>query len=759
MRDLVEFVYRRGDLISAGISTDRLLEGSEIHRAYQQQMQYPKEIYLSHKHEQEDVILTITGRIDCLIQSETPVVEEIKSCLVIPSEPRFLHAAQAKLYAYLYGQKNEGVFTQAVMVYISVADGTIEKYPLQYTQQQLQTFYEETVSYYIHFLKHAAHFQLLRNDSVAQLGFPFENYRPSQRELAAQVYTALRQKQTLYISSPTGTGKTVAVLYPAIKALVQEGLEKLFFLTARGTNAAQAQDCLARMYANGLRLHSITLTAKEEICPMEHYDCNPEVCPYANGYLDRINTALYEALPTLAWDKNAILAYCTEKQLCPFEFSLDLSLYCDVIICDCNYAFHPAVKLMRYFGQRGKYALLVDEAHNLVERARDMFSATLSKENVMQLRRVLPKGDKSVLSRALEKLNKHFITLAKEPETFLQLDAPDETFIADAYAVYNVLENTDFSQSGGLFTPMQELFLTLMAFLRVYELYGDGFVTYYTRQAGGTVKMYCIDTAPNLQKTLSRVHSAVFFSGTLQPMEYYRRMLSGERDDPYIILPSPFAPENFCVAVEDSIATTYRERAFTFEQVAQAILYAIDAKPGNYMAFFPSYAYLQAVLQCLLLMRPALHYAQQSPGMAKEDRQAFLQRFIPGEAVLGLAVMGGIFGESIDLEADKLIGAIVVGVGLPQVSPERELIRQYFNDLYEDGFAYAYRYPGINRVLQAAGRVIRTPEDKGTLLLIDKRFTQREYLALLPDSYHPIVAVNAAQIAKRFVGFWQQTLQ
>ena len=537
----------------------------------------------------------------------------------------------------------------------------------------------------------------------------------------------------------------MAVLFPVIKLVASLTDPKIFYLTARTTGRTVAEQALDEMRRHGLRLKTLTLTAKDRICFNPEATCDPEECAYAKGHFDRLGQALEETFRQDAFTRNTIETAARQHQVCPFEFSLDLAQWSDCIICDYNYAFDPRVHLRRFFLETDFTCLfLVDEAHNLVDRSREMFSACLDKEKVLALRRELPKKQFKI-HQPLNKINSWMVnarrnchTKTVDPQTkwYAESQAPED-LIPLLRRFTRAAENwLGKNQRPPFREALLELFFDANSFLRVAEQYNEAYVTIYERQEKQlTVKLYCLDPAPQMKNALQRCAGVVFFSATLTPAHYFWKMFGCAKNLQTISLPSPFPSQNLGLFVADDIATYYHQRDRTRQLVAETIRTLVAQKRGNYLLFFPSYAYLRMVQEILSSANSDFELLVQTPGMKEADKKAFLARFeATGESTLvAMAVMGGIFGEGIDLVGDRLSGAIVVGVGLPGISPQRELIRDYFDQRDGAGFAYAYQYPGINRVLQAAGRVIRSETDRGVVLLIDQRFRTQRYRKLLPN--------------------------
>jgi DNA excision repair protein ERCC-2 len=585
--------------------------------------------------------------------------------------------------------------------------------------------------------------------------------------LAVAVYKTLTVGRKLYAQAPTGTGKTIATIFPAVKALGMGYVEKVFFLTAKTVTRQLAEEAFNRLRKAGLRFKTITLTAKEKICFIPGAACTPEECPYAKAYYDRIGLALNDCWGLEAFTREVIEQQARKHMICPFEFSLDLALWADAVICDYNYVFDPRVYLKRFFDENNvQNCILVDEAHNLVDRAREMYSAEITKQAFMDLKKSI-KDKLPRLAKAIGKINSFLVKTGKLCVEKSAVGQPDYcvreqpltdmfpllrkyTSLAEEWLAKN--EPSDYREE------LLDIYFKVYAFLRTADMYDERYVTYVEKvEKDVKLKHFCVDPSYLLRQALARGRAAVFFSATLTPLEYFWEMLGGEEGDCKIAVASPFARENLCLLVATNISTTYKTRENTYDEVVDSITAAIEARAGNYLVFLPSYRYMDEVYQRFCLKNPLTRIIRQVGEMAEEERLEFLRQFSGDNAVtlVGFAVMGGIFGEGIDLAGERLLGAIVVGVGLPQVCLEREIIRKWFDNNGRQGFEYAYVYPGMNKVLQAAGRVIRTENDRGLVLLIDDRFFQSRYRRLFPTEWYGAVGVKTAgSIADRANRFW-----
>jgi len=768
VRDLVGYVLRAGDINIGFVSADRALEGIAGHRAVRRERpaSYRAEVALSLTVEGELVSLDVGGRVDgLLLAAEGAVLEEIKTTTAPPGsisqEANPLHWAQLRCYGHMLARQYELQEVELRLTYYHLAEGQEVSFSETRPAEELAIYFASIARPYLAWLEKKAAWAAERDASILRLSFPYQAYRPGQRELCAAVYRTARDGKTLYVRAPTGIGKTAAVLFPALKAMAEGCGEKIFYLTAKTTVRTVVEKTFDDLRRTGLRCKTLTLTAKEKLCFCAETNCTPEACEYARGHYDRVGRAIEAIFPQAAYTRELILEYAARYRVCPFEFSLELAGWADCVICDYNYAFDPRVYLRRFFIAGGDFLLLVDEAHNLVQRAQEMFSAELTKAPILALQKAV-RAVAPELGRVLHRLNAQMVALRKQCEAsdgyFTQAEIPAGlTACLQEFAVL-AQRWLGREEADPFRTELLDQYFAAQDFLRTAAEFGADYVVYGIK-AGSDVrlKLFCLDPARRLRAVVRLGRAAVFFSATLHPLGFYIRMLGGEADSAGFELPSPFPRDNLLLLVDDRTPTRYRQRHLSYDRIALAIAVLARGKPGNYLAFFPSYEYMAAVYEIFCRDNPDCRVVRQVAGMSEEERDDFLRGFAEGAAdsLVGFAVMGGIFGEGIDLVGERLSGAVVVGVGLPQVSPEREIIRAYFAAAGEDGFAYAYDYPGMARVLQAVGRVIRTENDRGVVLLLDERFAQARYRRLFPPEWYPVrPAGSQANLGKVIDRFW-----
>ncbi|CRZ35504.1 Rad3-related DNA helicase [Herbinix hemicellulosilytica] len=791
VRNLVEFIMRSGDLDNTRggkIDTEAMQAGSRIHRKIQKQMgaNYTAEVPLSITVPitYEDVLfdLTVEGRADGIILNEVKdrvdsdkisdeyeelpeiTIDEIKGVymdLHILKEPVAVHRAQAMCYAYMYAVKNGHEKIGIRLTYCNLETENVKYFEEVLSLQDLAEWFEELINEYAKWAVWQMKWVVKRDEQIKKLDFPFA-YRKGQKELVTGVYKTILRKKKLFIEAPTGVGKTISTVFPAVKAMGMGIATRIFYLTAKTITRTVAEETFRLLAQKGLNMKVTTITAKEKICILAKPDCNPVSCERAKGHYDRINDAVYDMLTSEnEISRDSILYYAEKHKVCPFEMSLDLSLWSDAIICDYNYVFDPNVYLRRFFAADKKedYVFLIDEAHNLVDRAREMYSAVLYKDDFLEVKKFI-KELSPKLAKLLDNCNKELLKLRRECDEFevweeissfyfslLRLMTEFETF----------LQENDINEGR---EEILKLYMDIRHFMNIYELLDDNYRIYtdYDESDKFRIKLQCMDPSKNLSGCYEKGRSAILFSATLLPIRYYMDQLGGTDEDYAVYAPSSFSKENRLVMVGADVSTKYtRRNEREYRKIIKYIKEFTDAKTGNYMVFFPSYQMMQAVAD--LAKEELEGLVIQDSNMTEGEREAFLENFVenPKESRIGFCVMGGIFSEGIDLKYSRLIGAVIVGTGLPMVCNERELFRNYFDEKKGKGFDYAYLYQGMNKVLQSAGRVIRTNEDRGAILLLDERFLSPQYYQLFPGEWFPFEIVNLNNIRNTIKSFWDKS--
>ncbi len=793
VRNLVEFILREGDIDNRGgkaASAEAMQEGSRMHRKIQRRMgsNYHAEVPLRIVIEEENYQLVVEGRADgILIESADEqeytfadnfnrlelgedvrvTIDEIKGIyqkVELLEKPIGVHLAQAMCYAYIYAVQHDLPRIRVQMTYCNLDTEDIRYFKEEFAFAELSEWFLHLIAEYKKWADFQFAWRTLRQASIRQLEFPYE-YRAGQKELAVDVYRTIARKKNLFIQAPTGVGKTISTVFPAVKA-VGEGLgDKIFYLTAKTITGTVARETFELLRKKGYQAKVVWITAKEKMCRCEEMDCNPVHCPYAKGHYDRVNDAVYNLLQKEdVFTREVLLEQADAYMVCPFELSLDVATWADDIICDYNYVFDPNVYLKRFFaeGAKGDYIFLVDEAHNLVERSRKMYSAELYKEDFLAVKKLIRRYDEK-LAADFEKCNRILLAYKRECETYMLYDNIGNL----SFALMRLAANLDeFLQKRAEFPERKEVtefYLNLRNFMSIYELVDEHYVIYSEHEEDGRFKLrlYCVDPSLNLQERIDKGNATIFFSATFLPIQYYKNLLSTKKDNYAVYAKTTFSENQRLLLIGSDVSSKYtRRNEQEFARIAEYVRATAQARKGNYMVFFPSYKMMQQVYD-VLGEAEQLTTLMQQPGMKEEEREAFLFAFSKEESekrsgsLVAFCVLGGIFGEGIDLKHEQLIGAIIVGTGLPQISNEREILMNYYEKRSGEGFDYAYRYPGMNKVLQAAGRVIRTVSDVGVIELLDERFLQSDYRGLFPREWEKRTVCNVGNVAEYLHAFWE----
>lgn len=858
VRELVEFVMRSGSIFASFVSRARAVEGTKAHKKIQNAMDanYEKEVKLVHEYVAQDITFVVEGRADGIIRDLIAVtIDEIKSTRtsleVIDEDYNPLHWAQAKCYAYFYAAQNHLKDMNVRLTYYNLDTKETKHLLKVYQFDELECFFKEIIEKYAIWIRFYMDWSKERTSYLKALTFPFEGYRIGQRELAVNVYKSITNESNLYVNAPTGIGKTISTLFPALKAMGEGHVGKIFYLTAKTITRTVAEKSIQMIYDKGTRVKAITLTAKDKICFLDERSCHPDFCHYAEGHFDRVDEAVYDAIThTDLFTRDVIEDYAKKYNVCPFELSLDLAIYADVVICDYNYIFDPTVALKRFLDQRD-FVILVDEAHNLVDRAREMYSESLSKRQFLSVKKSVSKQYPTI-SKELGKLNEYLLSIRKD-----YIDLTGSMISKEAPTKFNrmvrqfINECDKKLQKGAMHKLPQdllELYFRAYNFNKIYEFFDERYITYADQVDGDIIfKLFCMDPSYLIGNMVSACKSVIFFSATLMPIDYYKYMLSGEGERA-IALPSPFDQTKSLKLMATDVSTRYQHREGSYKKICEYIIKVSQAKVGNYMVFFPSYKYMKDVygyymehygetnvevgqevsckssmeqeeqeipcesnmqqvgqeISCESSMEqgeqevpsessmqqvgeeipymisrrevkqdgrereqgqqwhkedsPQIELIMQDTNMDEEAREAFLAQFEknPTKTKIGFCVLGGIFSEGIDLTEDRLIGVVIVSVGLPQIGLEKDLIKYHFEDQEKEGYHYAYTYPGMNKVLQAIGRLIRTEKDKGVILLIDDRFNTPLYSSLMPAEYSDRKCTQLRYVTEQVESFWDE---
>jgi DNA excision repair protein ERCC-2 len=748
VRALVEYVFRSGSLDSGFRTMSTLAEGTKAHQKIQKQYSEldQKEVYLNTEIPHGDLLFVVDGRCDGLLIAEDGriIIDEIKSTAmnvdVIIEDLYPVHWAQAKFYAYMYATKNGISRMRVRLTYVQVDTEEQKQFEQEVLLEELILYVEHIIERYAPYASLLYRNKRLRDESIEKLPFPYPAFREGQRKLAGSVYKSIEEGRKLFAKAPTGIGKTISTLYPSIKAIGQGKVQHLFYVTARTITRTAAEEAFSLMRSHGLHMHSVTLTAKDKICFQEEVDCRKEKCIYADGYYDRINEAILDLMANETLINRQIFEqYARKHRVCPFEFSLDAAYAADAVICDYNYVFDLRVSLKRLSGEhKHQTILLVDEAHNLIDRAREMFSAELEKKQFLELEREF-KNLRPEIHRAAKAVNKWFIQLKKHADEQVVVTKEQPAELVELVEAFVIKAERELAMGGsdGGSPRLLETYFAAITFLRIGKLYDESYISYAEVVRNDVrLKLFCLNPSHLLRQIGKSYRSHVYFSATLSPLSYYMDMLGAESEDYSVTLPSPFAKEQWEVSVVP-ISTRYADRERTKAPLVSLLQKLVKQRPGNYLYFFPSYEYMNVVYEAFMTCNDDVSTLLQTSEMPEEERESYLAAFTPDNdrAMVGFAVMGGIFSESVDLVGDRLQGVVVVGVGMPQIGLERNLIKGYFDGEGRKGFDYAYVYPGINKVLQAGGRLIRSENDRGVLLLVDDRYLQPQYRRLLPEEW------------------------
>lgn len=754
VRDMIAYVYRGGDLDSRFVGKQRALEGTKAHQVIQKKMgdDYVAEVSLKHTLVDERIDMLIRGRVDGVIHKDPIIIDEIKSTLrpldSLEIDDYPLHWLQGEMYAYIYALQHDLEVVSVQLTYVSIEDYQVKRFIKHYLKAELESIFNKVVKDYLEFAYQIDDWQTIRNESILELNFPFESYRKGQREMAIYAFRAMKEGKKSYIQAPTGIGKTISSIFPTVKAIGEGHVSKIFYLTAKTITRSVAEEGFEIMRKQGLRFKNLTITAKDKICFEKDCACIPEECSFAKGHFNRVNDALKDIMSEDALTRPVIEAYSRKHHVCPFEFSLDVALVADCVICDYNYVFDPRVNLKRFFQEHGRdYAFLIDEAHNLVDRARGMYSAEIHKKPLLDIQRALK------IKKSDEKINDFLKVVKKYNKALLEwknkcIELDDYVFDEAPSELYQVMRSftrladgilNDYKDLEG-YDSLLEFYFDTLNFINISELYDDKYKTYTTIKSGDvSVKLFCVDPSYQIGQMLKNGKGSVFFSATMSPIRYFHRLYDYQEDDYTLILSSPFEEAHRKYLIAGDIMTTYKKREYSYEDIALYLRDFVLSKKGNYIVFFSSYVYKKAVLEIFEDLQVDVDIVDQQRDLSEEDKEAFLDQFkeVLERSMIAFCVLGGSFSEGVDLRGNRLIGTAIVGVGLPMVCLEREIIKAYHSDHDEDAFSYAYVYPGLNKVMQAAGRVIRTEEDRGIIMLMDERYNYHSYRQVIPYDWMP----------------------
>lgn len=740
VRDLVAFCHRSGHIDHRFTPSPSAEQGIEGHqRVYRRRPgSYRREYPVQWRHRQGDVTLLVRGRADGFDASQG-LVEEIKTCRIdaseIPPAVSAQHLAQARVYAAMICADLDLASMAVRLNWLNIDTDQEAWIEETHSAAELAAFLDDTLQRFAAWLTILAGLRQQRDASLEGLPFPHGAFRPGQREIAELVYKCIDQGGELMIEAPTGIGKTAAVLYPALKALGTGKHEGIVFTTARTVGRRAAESCLEQLRAAGLRATALSLTAKDKICFSPGHACHWDDCPFARGYYDRLPAALEEAVTQPSLRREDIERIARRHEVCPYQLGDDLLPWVDIVVADLHYLYSLYPRLGHLIAQDARrFSVLVDEAHNLPDRARDMYSARLAKRDLMAVKRHAP----AALRKPLERVNRALLALQKEPwaemgeETRDRLPEPLLHGLADFCAAVGeaLAVQPDLLPSN---PSLMDCYFDLLHWLRVADCWGDEFLLELQRGRGTqglVLHIRCLDPSRLLRGARARLHAVVAFSATLSPTGWMRERLGLGDAAVGRQMPSPFDREQLRVQLVTDIDTRYQGRQRSLDRLATTLADWLGAQPGNCLVYFPSYRYLQDCLCALHLENRTIW--QQRPDLSEAERTALLDLFGERRDVVAFCILGGVFGEGIDLPGDQLSAVAVVGVGMPQVGREREQLRDWYQKSRGAGFEYAYLYPGMQKVAQALGRVVRTDSDRGRALLVDPRYARADYRALLP---------------------------
>ena len=765
VHQLVDFLLRTGDIDNRIYNSATMQEGTLIHAFYQSRQgnNYISEYNLLEEFKVDDFRVVLEGRADGIIDlGSTAIIDEIKST-VVPLEEYFesqreWHLGQAKCYALMYAHEKNYSAVSIRLTYIHQVDKSQLIKTFDYLTSELEEEVGKLLKEYVEFFKILFDRKVKRNESAKDIQFPYGKFREGQKELAKYSYGIAQNGGILFAEAPTGIGKTISTLFPCVKSFANTENEKIFYLTAKNSGKEMAFNTANLLIENGLEASAIEILAKDKVCFCPGKACNPDECPFAKGYYTKIRDVVKDTIKnSKSLSTQDILEIARHNALCPFELSLDLSLYMDIIICDYNYFFDPIVYLKRFFdSDASNMIVLVDEAHNLVERGRDMYSASFDSYRFKQVKRSLKHFDYKKYKTAQTRMSKFFNSFEDFPEGNTPIELFTQT-ILNAISNYLVAcADVNKNHHSVVSDEFTEFYLDVNKFIKLLDFYDETFQLYVTKKDDDVkIQLFCIDPSEHLKRTMDQVKGKIFFSATLSPAEYYMDVIGRDTANPLLTLPSPFDKNNMKVLVAPKISVRYKNRQETVSVVADYIKEFVSHKVGNYFIYVPSYEYLEMLVS--YLQSDDFELIVQERDMSEEEKEQFLSCFVdkPEKTMLGVAVLGGAFSEGIDLVGERVIGVAIVGVGIPQICFERDLIRNYFENKSNKGYEYAYASPGINKVMQALGRVIRSETDRGVALLIDDRYLTKQYNDIFRGIYSDYEVVTSKEDIKEQVeNFW-----
>lgn len=740
VHQLVDFLLRTGDIDNRVFNRTSMLEGTRLHATFQEKQgsDYIAEYPLQKTFVVDEVQVTLEGRADGIIKRKdgTYCIDEIKTTveelLVFRDQNIEWHLGQAKCYALMFAMEQNLESIGVRLNYIRQGkekERFLDTY--EFTKAELYQFVVSLIEDYLAFYNLIFRQNEERNLTIDKLTFPFKEYRSGQKKLAKYCFAVAKNRGRFFCEAPTGIGKTMSTLFPFVKALALDEKSKIFYLTAKTSGKVSAYNAVNVMKSNGLVINDIVITAKDKICFCKGSACNPDECPFAKGYYNKIQGVLkYSILNHSTFDYETIVSIAEENQICPFEFELDLSLFCDIIICDYNYMFDPISYMKRYFDEDcSHYLALVDEAHNLIDRSRSMYSADICYDGFLRARKSFRHNKHAKMKREFSKLNKVFeILMENNIEGIKIVDNFNDEVYKTLYSFTLACQDLNKNDHKLMTKELLDYYLEVNRFLKLSEFYSERYITYLLKTKDNlALHLLCLDASRYIYRMTERIKGTVMFSATMSPMDYYVNTLGGMDDDPTLILPSPFPKENLEILVAPKVSIKYKNRDSSYKEVSEYIKAFTKNKVGNYFIYSPSYEYMENLLKEIDMPEADIYI--QEKDMTDMEKEAFLLNFKtnPEKTALGFLVIGGAFSEGIDLVSDRLIGAVVIGIGMPKINFESDQIADYYKEQNLPGHDYAYLNPGMNKIMQAVGRVIRSENDRGAVLLIDERYMNHQY--------------------------------
>ena len=772
VHQLVDFLLRTGDIDSRVFNNNTMLAGTKIHASYQskQNNMYLSEVQLSYDFYIQKYHIKLFGRADGIIikNDKSVIIDEIKSTILdletCYEKQGNWHLGQAICYAFMYAKNNNLNNIGVNLTYISQNDESTMKKSFSFTEEYLTSYMNDLLKKYLMFYNIIEVKREKRNESSNILEFPFEKFRMGQRELSKYCYHVAKDGGILFAEAPTGIGKTISTIFPFIKSFKDNENEKIFYLTAKTSGREAAYKACELLKAKGQNLSEVIITAKDKICLNPGTSCNPSDCPFAVGYYDKIKDILIEMiLNETSFDYDTILKYAFKYNVCPFELQLDLSLYSDVVICDYNYLFDPIGYLKRYFdGECNDVLVLVDEAHNLVPRAKSMYSCEITYSLFKKVKKQISKIDDAKIKSAFKSTNKYlkyYLDLYNGDDLNIIIPYIEDSIMNSLSRLTLQMNRVQKEYSSYVTEEFKDCSMEIYRFIRLYEFYNESFKLFlnFENEKNFTLNLLCLDASSFVRQSLSQVKGSALFSATLSPFEYYVEELGGDvNKDITLVLDSPFNKDNVLLMIDNGVSTLYKNRNASYSYIVEDIKNFVKSRLGNYFVFFPSYEYMENVYN---LLSGDFEVIKQDRNMDDKQKSEFLSNFEsnPNKTTIGFVVLGGSFGEAIDLIDDRLIGVVIVGVGLPQINFKSDLVKEYFMKKGMNGFDYAYVNRGINNVMQAMGRLIRSENDKGAILLIDQRYTNYNYRKIFRGNfknYH--IIYSSEEIGKMCESFWRR---